>query len=276
MLRLEFQGPLEWEAMLGYFAARAIPGVEHVGAGRYRRTVVIGGQPGVIELTRGGAGHLLLRADGRGGERARRIFSLDAAVEEANEHLLADRIIGALVRARPGLRVPGTWDPYETAIRAIVGQQITVAGASTIMGRIVERFGAPLPDGGQAGTTHVFPPAELLASADLSGLGLTQARQAAVRAFATAVAGGEVRLDERQPLDQLIAAITAIRGLGPWTAHYVALRLGEPDAFPAADLGLRRALRAIAPEATEPLGRLAERWSPWRATAAVQLWFAGG
>lgn len=276
MLRLEFQGPLEWEAMLGYFAARAIPGVEHVGAGCYRRTVVIAGQPGVIELTRGGAEHLLLRANGRGEERARRIFSLDAPVEEANEHLLADPTIGALVRARPGLRVPGTWDPYETGIRAIVGQQITVAGASTIMGRIVDRFGARLPDGGRDGTTHTFPPAELLASADLTGLGLTQARQAAVRAFATAVAADEVRLEERWPLDRLIAAITGIRGLGPWTAHYVALRLGEPDAFPAADLGLRRALRAIAPDATEPLGRLAERWSPWRATAAVQLWFAGG
>ena len=274
MLRLEFQGQLEWELMLGYFAARAIPGVEQVGSGTYRRTVMIGGKPGVIELTRGGPEHLLLSGDGRGRKRARRIFSLDAPVEAANEHLRADPTIGPLVRARPGLRVPGTWDPYETAIRAIVGQQITVAGASTIMGRIVERFGAPLPVGGQGAATHTFPPAELLASADLSGLGLTRARQEAIGAFATGVAGGVVSLEAGQPLAQLIEAITAIPGLGPWSAHYIALRLGEPDAFPATDLGLRRALEKVAPG--RRLDELSPSWSPWRSTAAVHLWFAGG
>ena len=282
-LRLAFDGPLEWEAMLDYFAARAIPGVEHVGEGCYRRTVMIAEHPGVLELTRGGADHLLLRAHLPHWhglihivQRARRIFSLDAPVEEANGRLAADPTIGGLVRARPGLRVPGTWDPYETATRAIVGQQITVAGATTIMGRIVARLGRCVPGLDELGVTHTFPPAEVLASSDLSGLGLTQSRQAAIRAFAAALAGGELVLDSSQPLDHLIEAIVAIPGLGPWTAHYIALRLGERDAFPANDVGLRRGLRAVEPSGTEPLGQLAERWSPWRATAAVQLWFADG
>jgi AraC family transcriptional regulator of adaptative response / DNA-3-methyladenine glycosylase II len=282
-LRLAFDGPLEWNAMLEYFAGRAIPGVEHVASGCYRRTVVIAEHPGVLELTRGGAGHLLLRAhlpNWQGlihiVQRARRIFSLDAPVEQANAYLERDPAVGGLVRARPGLRVPGTWDPYETAIRAIVGQQITVAGATTIMGRIVARLGRRVPGLDDLGVTHMFPSAEVLASADLSGLGLTQARAAAIRAFATAVAGGEVALDSSQPVDDLVETLVALPGIGPWTAHYIALRLGERDAFPANDAGLRRGLRVIDPGGTETLGRLAERWSPWRATAAVQLWFADG
>jgi AraC family transcriptional regulator of adaptative response / DNA-3-methyladenine glycosylase II len=282
-LRLSFDGPLEWEAMLGYFAARAIPGVEHVSADSYRRTVTIGDYPGVLELTRGGSDHLLLRAHLPHWhglihivQRARRIFSLDAPIDEARAHLSGDAVIGKLVAARPGLRVPGTWDPYETAIRAIVGQQITVAGATTIMGRIVERLGTPVPGLGALGVTHVFPAAEVLTEGDLSGIGLTSGRAAAIRAFAAAAAGEDVVLDRSRPLDELVASITAIPGLGPWSAHYIALRLGERDAFPAEDAGLRRGLRAARPAATEPLARLAERWSPWRATAAVQLWFAAG
>jgi AraC family transcriptional regulator, regulatory protein of adaptative response / DNA-3-methyladenine glycosylase II len=174
------------------------------------------------------------------------------------------------------LRVPGTWDPYETAIRAIVGQQITVPGATTIMGRIVARLGRPVPGLDQLGVTHTFPTSELLASADLSGLGLTGARERAIRAFATAVADGDVALDGGQPVERQIEALAALPGLGPWTRHYIALRAGERDAFPADDVGLRRGLRAVDAACSEPLGRLAERWSPWRATAAVQLWLAGG
>jgi AraC family transcriptional regulator of adaptative response / DNA-3-methyladenine glycosylase II len=282
-LRLAFDGPLEWDAMLDYFAARAIPGVEHVGPGCYRRTVLIAEHPGVLELTRGGPGHLVLRAHLPHWhglihivQRARRIFSLDAPVEEATAHLVDDPVIGGLVRSRPGLRVPGTWDPYETAIRAIVGQQITVAGATTIMGRIVARLGRRVPGLDELGVTHTFPPPDVLASSDLSGLGLTQGREAAIRSFAAAVADDEVALDSSHQLDDLIESIVSIPGLGPWTAHYIALRLGERDAFPANDVGLRRGLRAIDPGRTEPLEQLADRWSPWRAAAAVQLWFADG
>jgi AraC family transcriptional regulator of adaptative response / DNA-3-methyladenine glycosylase II len=240
---------------------------------------VIGDDPGLLELTRGGPDHLLLRAHLPHWhglihivQRARRIFSLDAPVEEACAHLRGDPTIGALLR--PGLRVPGSWDPYETGIRAIVGQQITVAGATTIMGRIVERLGTAVPGLSQLGLTHTFPPAEVLASSDLHGLGVTGARAAAIRSFAAAVAADEVVLDRSRPLEELVRSITALPGLGPWTAHCIALRLGERDAFPADDVGPRRALKRIDPGCTQPLARLAERWSPWRATAATNLWLA--
>jgi AraC family transcriptional regulator of adaptative response / DNA-3-methyladenine glycosylase II len=278
---LTFEGPLEWEAMLDYFAARAIPGVEHVGADCYRRTVTIGDHPGVLELTRGGPEHLLLRAHLPHWhglihivQRARRIFSLDAPVEQARAELASAPVIGRLVTARPGLRVPGTWDPFEAAIRAIVGQQITVAGATTIMGRIVARLGTPVPGLEALGVTHTFPTPAVLAWGDLSNLGLTGARAEAIHAFATAVEREEVVLDRSRPRDELVGSITAVPGLGPWTANYIALRLGERDAFPANDVGLRRGLQKIAPG--RALSELSNSWSPWRATAAVQLWFADG
>lgn len=281
LLRLGFTGPLDWEAMLGYFRARAIPGVEHVTAHAYRRTVVVDGDPGVLELTRGSAGQLLLRAhlphwDGliHIVQRARRIFSLDAPVDAALEQLSRDPLLGPLVAARPGLRVPGTWDPFETGVRAIIGQQVSVLGATTLAGRLVQQLGRPVPGLGELGLSHAFPPADVLAEADLGKLGMPSTRVAAIRAFAQAVAGGELPLDRSVALERLVDSVTSIRGLGPWTAHYLALRLGERDAFPAEDLGLRRALRALRPEAEGRPAELAAHWSPWRATAAVHLWGA--
>jgi AraC family transcriptional regulator of adaptative response / DNA-3-methyladenine glycosylase II len=276
-IRMPFTGPLDWEAMLAYLQVRAIPGVERISDYTYRRTVALGDHAGTLELARGGDDHLLLRAalpseDGVAHtvQRARRIFSLDAPVDRAREHLLGDAVIGPLVAARPGLRVPGTWDPFETAVRAIIGQQISLAGANTIIGRLVERLGRRDAAGVGLGVSRTFPPAHVLAENELGGLGLTRARTAAIRAFARSVESGAVRLDRSMTLDQLTDAIIAIPGLGPWTAHYVALRLGEPDAFPVDDLGLRRALRRIDPELV--LKELAAHWSPWRATAAVHLW----
>jgi AraC family transcriptional regulator of adaptative response / DNA-3-methyladenine glycosylase II len=263
--------------MLAYFRARAIPGVEHVTEDAYRRSVVVDGRGGVLELSRDGPGRLRLRVLGGpvdAAERARRIFSLDAPAERAAEALGGDPVIGPLVAARPGLRVPGTWDPFETGIRAIIGQQVSVAGANTIIGRLVARFGSGLREVDRLGVSHTFPTAHELAVADLRGLGLPGARAAAIAAFAAAVERGEVRLDGTMTLDELTRAITAVRGLGPWTAHYIALRLGEPDAFPANDLGLRRALEHVAPAERRPLPDLAEAWSPWRATAAIHLWQA--
>jgi AraC family transcriptional regulator of adaptative response / DNA-3-methyladenine glycosylase II len=279
--RLPFQGPLAWEAMLGYFAARAIPGVEQVSEDSYRRTVEIGGHPGVLELSRGGDDHLTLRARLPDGvepvhvvERARRIVSLDLDLDAAAAHLAGDPVVGPLVEARPGLRVPGTWDPFETGVRAIVGQQVTVAGAGTITGRIVERLGSPVPGLEALGLTHTFPSPATLAGADLEGLGLTRARTRAIRSFASAVAGGAIRLDRGVGLDRLVASVVAIDGLGAWTAHYLALRLGEPDAFPTTDLGLRRVVDRRVRDSAHTLAALAERWRPWRALAATHLWLA--
>jgi AraC family transcriptional regulator, regulatory protein of adaptative response / DNA-3-methyladenine glycosylase II len=280
-LRLAFEPPLDWQGMLSYFHVRAITGVEAVSDGCYRRTVAIDGDPGVIELLPGGPDHLVLRAHLPHWQglihhvrRARRIFGLDADAAAASRDLAGDPIVGPLMRARAGMRPPGTWDPFETGVRAIVGQQVSVAGAGTVTARIVARHGMPVPGLQALGLTRVFPSAATLSDADLSGLGLTSARAAAIGAFARAVAGGEAILDRAAGLDQLVGSLSAIDGLGPWTANYIALRLGEPDAFPASDLGLRRRLAAPGERAagTRALEALAERWRPWRAHAATLLW----
>jgi AraC family transcriptional regulator of adaptative response / DNA-3-methyladenine glycosylase II len=290
VLRLPHRPPLDWDEMLGYFSLRAIAGVEAVdpASRTYRRTILVDGDPGVIEVSPGAADHLLLRAhlphwEGliHVAQRARRIFGLDADVEAAGGHLALDDALGRLVRRRPGLRVPGTWDAFETGVRAIIGQQVTVAGASTITGRMVERHGTAVPGLAPLGLTHTFPSPATLADADLDGLGLPGSRVRAVREYARAVADGRIRLDRSVGLDELVGAITALPGLGPWTAHYVALRLGETDAFPASDLGLRRALGAAdagpggLPSADELTAR-AEAWRPWRALTAVHLWTSDG
>jgi AraC family transcriptional regulator of adaptative response / DNA-3-methyladenine glycosylase II len=283
-LRLPFEPPLQWEAMLAYFEARAIAGVEHVADGTYRRTVAIDDDPGALELSRGGPDHLVLRAHLPHWEglihlvqRARRIFNLDADVEVMTRHLEDDPIIGSLVHAQPGVRPPGAWDSFETGVRAIVGQQVSVAGASTIIARIVARHGVTVPGLGALGLSHVFPSPSTLSKADLSGLGLSSSRAAAVSAFAQAVAGEVVHLDRGISLDELVDSVTAIPGLGPWTAQYLALRLGEPDAFPATDLGIRRCLEDAMGRPVEPrqVDELAERWRPWRAQAATLLWLCG-
>jgi len=272
--------------MLGYLALRAIPGVEVVTGGVYRRTVVVDGAPGVIEVASGGVDHLQLRArlphrDGLAevARRVRGIFGLDTDLEAAGGALAGDRVIGPLLAARPGLRVPGTWDPYEIGVRAIVGQQVTVAGASTLAGRLVERHGKRLPAPAAPGLTHTFPPPSTLAAGDLDGIGLTRTRARAVGAFAAAVAADRVRLDSSVPLDELVGAIAGVPGVGPWTAQYIALRMGQPDALPASDLGLRRALADPAagsalPSAADVSAR-ARAWRPWRALAAVHLWTSG-
>ncbi|HEX9969153.1 MAG TPA: AlkA N-terminal domain-containing protein, partial [Acidimicrobiales bacterium] len=282
VVRLPFRGPLEWEAMLDYFAARAIPGVEQVADGVYRRTVSVDDAPGVLELERGGDDHLLLRVhlpywEGliHLVERARRIFSLDMPVDEAMGSLAGDPVIGPLVKARPGLRVPGTWDPFETGVRAILGQQVSVAGATTLAGRLVERLGTPVPGLQQWGLTHVFPSASAVAEADLSGVGLPAARAAAVAGFAAAVAAGDIRLDRSVKLEDLVASVTAVKGLGPWTAHYIGLRMGERDAFPPKDLGLRRSFARLSDDLDVTVEERARAWSPWRSAAAVHLWLAG-
>jgi AraC family transcriptional regulator of adaptative response / DNA-3-methyladenine glycosylase II len=210
-------------------------------------------------------------------QRARRIFNLDADIRGAGRQLGVDPVIGPLARARPGLRPPGTWDPFEMGVRAIAGQQVSVAGGGTVAARIAERHGTPVPGLRPFGLTHTFPAAPALAEADLRGLGLTAAREAAVRGFARAVAAGAVRLDRSVDLDGLVGSMTAVPGIGPWTAQYLALRLGEPDAFPAGDRGLQRALGDVGATpgtaaAAAVFGARAEDWRPWRAHAATHLW----
>jgi AraC family transcriptional regulator of adaptative response / DNA-3-methyladenine glycosylase II len=274
VLRLPFRPPLDWDAVIAYLAARAIRGVESVdtGSGTYRRTIRIEGHPGVLELRRGGDDHLLLTAhlpafDGliHVVQRARDLANLDHRTDEAAAHL------GELVGDRPGLRPVGAWDAFEVGVRAIVGQQVSVAGANTLMSRLVERAATPVPGLTTLGLTSVFPSAAELRDADLDGVGLTSARRQAIRSFASAVAAGDLVLDRSLRLDRFVDDVCRLPGLGPWTAHYLALRLGERDAFPAGDLALRRA--AGVPSAAA-LAAQAEAWRPYRATAAVHLWSA--
>jgi len=280
LLRLPFHGPLDWDAMLTYFSRRAIPGVERIADGVYRRTIVVRGDPGVLELYRGGSDHLLMLAHLPHWrelihvvERARRIASLDLDLSEPTDHLSDDPTIGPLLAARPGIRVPGTWDPFETGVRAIIGRQATEAGANTISSRLVARLGTPVPGLAQFGLTHAFPSVETLVTADLSNLGLTKRQSAAIRSFARATAEDRVRLDRSVSLDSLVSSLTALEGVGTWTADYLALRLGERDAYPTTDRGLRRALEspALPPGAH---AEIAEPWRPWRALAATHLWLA--
>jgi AraC family transcriptional regulator of adaptative response / DNA-3-methyladenine glycosylase II len=280
LLRLPYKGPLDWPRMLDYFAARAIPGVEDVSDGVYRRTIVLDGDPGVLEVLAGGDDHLLLLAHLPHWrelihivERARRLASLDVDPDEPARHLGDDPIIGPLLRARPGIRPPGTWDPFETGVRAIIGQQVTIAAANTIAGRLVQRHGQPVAGLTELDLTHTFPSPEALATADLSGIGIPRSREEAIRSFARAVTEDTVRLDRSVSLEQLVSSITAIDGLGPWTANYLALRLGERDAYPTTDLGLQRALGRRMRRSVEAPDELSERWRPWRAVAATHLWF---
>ena len=265
LLRLTFRGALDWNRLLAFFSSRAIPGVEHVSGDTYRRTIVSDGDPGVIELWPGGDDHLLLLAHLPHWQelvhlvqRVRRIAGLDFDLEEAAAHLGRDRTIGPLIAARAGLRPPGCWDAFETGVRTIVGQQVTLAGANTLTGRLVERFGTRVPGLEPLGLTHLFPAPGTLEDADLDGLGLTRTRAEAIRGLARAVAADRIRLDGSVSLDALTSSLTAVKGLGSWTAHYLALRLGEPDAFPTTGSHLLEA----------------ERWRPWRALAATHLWLA--
>jgi 3-methyladenine DNA glycosylase/8-oxoguanine DNA glycosylase len=247
-----------------------------VDAAIYRRTIVFGDAPGVIEVQDSDEHtHLLLRVhlsrfDGlvHVVQQVRRQFDLDADPATIDAHLARDPQLRPLVRRHRGLRVPGAHDPVELGVRAILGQQVTVAGATRLAGRLVDMYGTPVPGLDALGLTHTFPSAALLGDAPLEQIGLTAARARAVREFAAA--SPKLRFDGGMPLDELIEALVGLPGIGPWTAHYIAMRAaGERDAFPEGDLGLRKALRT--PTAAE-LGEASQRWRPWRAYAAMQLW----
>jgi DNA-3-methyladenine glycosylase II len=196
------------------------------------------------------------------------MFDVDADPDAIRRHLQSDPLLRRRVRAAPGLRLPGVWDPAETAVRAIVGQQASVAGARSLLGRLTARFGR-LAGPEEAALRLVFPAAAVLMDAPLETAGLTRARAGAVRAFATAAVAGGLRLDQHEETSAVVERLSQLPGIGPWTAQYVAMRgLGDPDAFPLGDLGLRRATGL----SDRALAERAERWRPWRAYAALYLW----
>ncbi|QXX75788.1 putative bifunctional transcriptional activator/DNA repair enzyme AlkA [Methylovirgula sp. HY1] len=285
-LNLSYRAPYDWDSILTFLARRAIPGIEAVVDASYARTIEIDGQHGIVSLRRGAgdALHATIRFPRLAAlpmiiARLRRVFDLAADPQAIAAHLAEDRALAPLVAARPGLRVPGAWDGFELAVRALLGQQISVAAARTLAGRLVAQFGTPLmvDRTGFERLTHVFPQAAALAAADVAAVGLPKTRSAALTALAAAVAADPLIFGLRATLDEAVLRLRGLAGVGEWTAQYIAMReLREPDAFPAADLGLMRAIGLLEgrqPSPKELLAR-AENWRPWRAYAAQHLWAA--
>jgi len=275
-LRLPYHAPFAARALFGFLAARAVPGIEESDGDSYRRTLALPHGPGVAELQSHDdhIGCTLRLGDRRdladAEQRCRRLLDLDADPTGVDAALAMDPLLRPLVVRAPGLRVPGTVDGAELALRAVIGQQISVAGARTIAARLVAAFGKPLtvPDGT---LTHVFPDAEVVAGADLRNIGMPGARQAALNGLATALANGKIALHPGADRAETRAKLLELPGIGPWTASYIAMRaLGDPDAFMPTDLGVRRALARLGVNGDPE--EIANRWKPWRAYAQQHLW----
>jgi AraC family transcriptional regulator, regulatory protein of adaptative response / DNA-3-methyladenine glycosylase II len=282
-VRLGYRPPYDWDAILSFLRARAIPGIEVVSSDRYARTIAIGGERGTLVVEPATAD--LLKATVRFPNlgslpaiiaRVRRVFDLAADPVAIGAHLSQDPILAPLVAVRPGLRVPGAWDGFELAVRAILGQQITVAAATRLAGNLVSAYGERLADSAALDQrlTHVFPTPQQLAGSDLAALGMPKSRRMALSSLAAALVADPLIFGPRRSLEEAIAQLRALAGVGEWTAQYIAMReLREPDAFPAADVGLMRAMSdgGVRPSPAELLAH-AERWRPWRAYAALHLW----
>jgi AraC family transcriptional regulator of adaptative response / DNA-3-methyladenine glycosylase II len=280
-LRLAYRPPFAWQQLLDFLALRAIAGVEAVTGSTYCRSVALDGHRGWLQVEQlAGQNSLLVTLPTSLTPvlmtvltRLRRLFDLDANPLVIGRHLASDPRLEPLVAANPGLRVPGAWDGFELALRAVLGQQVSVRGASTLAARLCQTFGEPAPT--PHGTITLFAPGPqslAMATPDrIAAIGLPRERAATVQGLARAVAGGTLRLHAGADPAATLAELQSIRGIGAWTAQYIVMRaLGWPDAFPAGDLGLRRALAAGERE----LLAAAEQWRPWRAYAALHLWMS--
>jgi AraC family transcriptional regulator of adaptative response / DNA-3-methyladenine glycosylase II len=281
-LQLRYQPPYDWDAMRDFLAARAIEGVEHVSQKAYARTIGIDGAQGTLKVEPApGALRVTIAFPKLAAlpsiiTRVRRVFDLAADPLAIAAQLKSDPVLAPLIAARPGLRVPGAFDGFELAVRAVLGQQITVAGARRLAGQLVAAYGDPLPEP-TAYLTHSFPRPAVLAKADLSALGMPKRRAASLQNLAAALLAEPDLFAPYRDLDEAVERLKKIDGIGEWTAHYIALRqLREPDAFPAGDIGLLRALEDEAGErpSAQALLERAESWRPWRAYAAQHLWAA--
>ncbi|RZU42165.1 AlkA N-terminal domain-containing protein [Edaphobacter modestus] len=286
-LRIRYRPPYDWNSMLNFLAARAIPGVEVVNNGLYRRTIEIDGKVGTISVK-----HLpqrqslcltihfpLVQAFPGIVNRVRRLFDLGANIETINEHLFLDEKLAPLIARRPGLRTPGGWDGFELAVRAVLGQQVSVAAARRLAGQLVQLHGRGLPNDvtNHDELTHCFPTAECLVNVPSLGLGMPIARLNTLKAVAQAAVANSDLFRSSRSIDEAVSHLRRIPGIGEWTAQYIALRaLREVDAFPASDIGLLRGARKIVGEPVTPqhLLQWSELWRPWRAYAAQHLWAA--
>lgn len=278
-LALAYQPPYDWDAMLGFLAARAVVGMETVVDGVYSRSIGLHGVHGTVSVWAGAADALEVELDfpDPGAEpeivrRLRRLFDLDADLALMQRHLAADPLLARLIAERPGLRVPGAWDGLELAFRAVLGQQITVVAAIRLAGKLLAHYGAALRSA-VPGLTHVFPEALVLAAADLAALGMPKSRGRTLSGVAQALLEDPLLFEPNR--EGGVARLLALHGIGEWTAQYIALRqLRDMDGFPHGDVGLLRALEVL--EGTRPSAReladRAEAWRPFRGYAAQVLW----
>ncbi|WP_266168921.1 DNA-3-methyladenine glycosylase 2 family protein [Dyella subtropica] len=282
-LRLGYRPPYDFEAILSFLRTRSLPGVEQVDEHSYARVFGPAEAPGWLRLSAWPGDEHALQLQLHCPQPAqmlgvvtklRRMFDLDADPQSIGDVLHASKVLKPMHQRRPGLRLPGGWDGFEIAVRAVLGQQVSVAAARTLATRIVQRYGTPVNTPTVPGLERLFPGPELLVEADLREVGLTTARAATVRGVAQALLDGRIDFRSEQPLDEFVARWVELAGIGEWTAHYMAMRaLSHPDAFPAADLILRRAAAPDGPElSTKALTNLAEAWRPWRAYAVMHLW----
>jgi AraC family transcriptional regulator of adaptative response / DNA-3-methyladenine glycosylase II len=281
-LRLPFREPLLPDSLFGHLAATGVPGVEEWRAGAYRRTLRLPHGPGIVALSpaRGHVDCTLRLSDPRDEAtavaRCRWLLDLDADPAVVDGALAADPVLAPLIARAPGRRMPRCVDEHELALRTVLGQQVSTAAARTHAARLVTAYGAPVddPDGG---LTHLFPTAARLAGIDPQTLALPQARRRSFVGLARALADGQVVLAPGADPATARAQMTALPGIGPWTADTVAMRaLGDPDAFLPGDLGVRAAARTLGlPDSPGALTRRAERWRPWRAYAVLHLWGTG-
>lgn len=286
-INLPYRPPYAWDAMLGFLRARAIPGVEAVTTEAYRRVIEIDGTCGLLEVAHDARAGVL-RATIRHARlahlpgiiaRLRRMFDLAADPTVIAAALMRDPLLAAAVQMRPGLRVPGAWSGFEVAVRAILGQQITVVAATRLAARLVAAFGTSVDAAGAVDgeLSRCFPAPSALVEADIAGIGMPRARAEAIRALARATIAEPALFEPGPALDAAILALRALPGIGEWTAQYIAMRvLRESDAFPAADVGLLRAVTVPGTTRPQPAALLAraEAWRPWRAYAALHLWTA--
>ena len=277
-LRLDYRPPYDFARLLGFLRHRAIPGVERVGEAEYRRVVHLGGHVGEIGVTQ------LRDRNALALElapsllpvvlplvvRVRRMFDLDARPDLIDRALSRDPLLAPMIAARPGMRVPGAIDPFEAAIRALLGQQVSVAAATTLAGRFAAQLGTRI---GEGELCFRFPtPADVAkaGAARIVKIGMPMTRANAIHNFARVLDSGELVLDHGADLDAFVARLVELPGIGPWTAHYLAMRaLHVPDAFPAADLGIQKALQRSGPKQAEAR---AEAWRPYRSYAVMHLW----
>lgn len=278
-LLLAYQPPYDWAAMLGFLSARAVAGMEAVADGVYSRSIGLNGVHGTFSIRPVAGDALAVTLDFPDPEavpqivaRLRRMFDLDADVPAIHRQLTADPLMARLIALHPGLRVPGAWDGLELAVRAVLGQQISVGAAIKLAGKLVAQYGQSLQSS-MPGLTHVFPDAAVLAEADLATLGMPKSRGRTLSGVAQALLDDPLLFDTGR--EGAVARLLTLNGIGDWTAQYIALRqLREMDAFPSGDVGLINALAALEGGAVTARDLLlrAEVWRPWRGYAAQVLW----